>query len=498
MLAMLSVGILTFTFAVRSASADTTVQFSPEIIHQRPGLTFTVNITITNVTDLAGWAIDLSWDPNIIRVTTGDPNGLQPPINGTFYNIYQGPFLKNVRPTSFIVNRVNNAQGKIEFLSARHVNMGEGGSGALATINFTCISVGTTTTQIIESILMDGEEKAIPHEDYEVIDGRVLVSLILIRMDPVSKSVEEGELFNITVHIDNMLEDLGMTGIQFKITWNLSYLNAVSMTEGLFHNVTPPGDESNIWQLLHNVRAGYVEYIYTWLNATRAFEMGYAPISGNHTVATITLNATAIGYTPLEFSLLRIAGLDPEDMELLRLVDYPKKPLPESYSLIESAAIVGDDTTPPNITYVSQYPPEEHVLQEYEVRVNATVTDDLSGVKQVTLNYTNGNGTWVTVDMTILEGSIWRATIPNFPYCTTVTYSIIAEDNFGNIITIEDVGYEYHVVPEFPSTIILFLGMVFTTLAVIIGKKQPKPSQRLIELEQGTEKNKFQHNIWNR
>jgi len=289
MLAMLSVGILTFTFAVRSASADTTVQFSPEIIHQRPGLTFTVNITITNVTDLAGWAIDLSWDPNIIRVTTGDPNGLQPPINGTFYNIYQGPFLKNVRPTSFIVNRVNNAQGKIEFLSARHVYMGEGvsGSGVLATINFTCISVGTTTTQIIESILMDGEEKAIPHEDYEVIDGRVLVSLILIRMDPVSKSVEEGELFNITVHIDNMLEDLGMTGIQFKITWNLSYLNAVSMTEGLFHNVTPPGDESNIWQLLHNVRAGYVEYIYTWLNATRAFEMGYAPISGNHTVATI-------------------------------------------------------------------------------------------------------------------------------------------------------------------------------------------------------------------
>jgi len=93
------------------------------------------------------------------------------------------------------------------------------------------------------------------------------------------------------------------------------------------------------------------------------------------------------------------------------------------------------DTTPPNITDVSQIPLENNVLPEDEVKVNATVTDDLSGVKRVTLNYTNGNGTWFTINMTNPEGNIWNATIPTFPYGTNVTYVILAEDNVGNTVT---------------------------------------------------------------
>ena len=131
------------------------------------------------------------------------------------------------------------------------------------------------------------------------------------------------------------------------------------------------------------------------------------------------------------------------------------------------------DTTSPNISAVSQSPLENNVLPEDEVEVNATVTDDLSGVKQVTLNYTNGNGTWIIVDMTNLEGNIWNATIPAFPYCTNVTYAIIAEDNANNAITTGEMGYEYqyHVIPEFPSFIILPLFMLFTLIAVALAKK---------------------------
>jgi len=133
------------------------------------------------------------------------------------------------------------------------------------------------------------------------------------------------------------------------------------------------------------------------------------------------------------------------------------------------------DTTPPNITDVSQTPPENNVLPTDEVKVNATVTDDLSGVKQVILNYTNGNGTWITAGMTNLEGNIWNATIPSFPYCTNVTYVIMAEDNANNTITTEEVfGYEYqyHVIPEFPSLIILPLFMIATFLAIIVYKRK--------------------------
>lgn len=130
------------------------------------------------------------------------------------------------------------------------------------------------------------------------------------------------------------------------------------------------------------------------------------------------------------------------------------------------------DTTPPNIISVIQAPPQSNVLPEDKVKVNATVTDDLSGVKKVILNYTANNGTWSTVDMINIPGDTWNATIPAFPYGTNVTYTIIAEDNFNNMITSQEMGlkYQYNVIPEFPSFLIPPLFMIATLLVVIICK----------------------------
>jgi len=135
------------------------------------------------------------------------------------------------------------------------------------------------------------------------------------------------------------------------------------------------------------------------------------------------------------------------------------------------------DTKPPNITNVCQFPPKDNVLPDDEVKVNATVTDDVSGVRRVTLfyAYANSSGTWIrTVSMTNLEGNIWNATIPKFPYCTNVTYAITAEDNVGNIITTVEMGYDiqYHVIPEFPSFLILPMFIVATLLVVILYRRK--------------------------
>jgi hypothetical protein len=128
------------------------------------------------------------------------------------------------------------------------------------------------------------------------------------------------------------------------------------------------------------------------------------------------------------------------------------------------------DTHPPNITDVYQFPTKNNVLPEDEVKVYATVTDALSGVKQVVLNYTINNGTWFTINMRNLEGNIYNTTIPQFSYCTNVTYIIIAEDTANNTITTLEMEneYTYHVIPEFPSFIIMPLFMLTTLLAVII------------------------------
>jgi hypothetical protein len=157
------------------------------------------------------------------------------------------------------------------------------------------------------------------------------------------------------------------------------------------------------------------------------------------------------------------------------LKGYAGLPTPALHVLIESAVITSSDTIPPNIGNVSQDPPEDNVLPTDEVKVNATVTDDLSGVKQVILNYTNGNGTWITVGMANLQGSIWNATIPAFPFSTNVTYVIMAEDNANNTITTEEVfgyEYEYNVIPEFPSFLILPLFIIATLLAVTVYRRK--------------------------
>jgi hypothetical protein len=142
------------------------------------------------------------------------------------------------------------------------------------------------------------------------------------------------------------------------------------------------------------------------------------------------------------------------------------------------------DATPPNITNVSQYPLENNVLPENEVKINATVTDVLNGVRKVTLiyAYTNSSGTWIRViHMTNIGGNIWNATIPAFAYGTNVTYVIMAEDNVNNTITTEEMGYDYRyqVIPEFPSTIILPLFTLTTLIATVLLKKKRKTKPQL-------------------
>lgn len=137
------------------------------------------------------------------------------------------------------------------------------------------------------------------------------------------------------------------------------------------------------------------------------------------------------------------------------------------------------DTEPPNITDVCQSPEKDNVLPEDEVKVNATVTDDVSGVKNVALfyAYANRSGIWIAVarNMANIEGNIWTATIPNFPYGTNVTYTISAEDNVGNSITTVEVGYDiqYRIIAEFQSTVSLTLYLAATLIAVMICRKKP-------------------------
>lgn len=135
------------------------------------------------------------------------------------------------------------------------------------------------------------------------------------------------------------------------------------------------------------------------------------------------------------------------------------------------------DTTPPNITQVIQNPAENGVLPSEIVTVNVTVIDNISGVKSATLNYTytNGSATFVElVSMTDVQGNIWNATIPAFAYGTNITYTILAEDNAGNTITTQEMGfnYQYRVTPEYQALFILPLLIMGSLLTVALAKRK--------------------------
>jgi parallel beta-helix repeat protein len=129
------------------------------------------------------------------------------------------------------------------------------------------------------------------------------------------------------------------------------------------------------------------------------------------------------------------------------------------------------DTTPPNITAVSQNPAKGSVTWNDVVTINATVIDLASGVKRVSLAYNNGSF-WTPVNITSISGNTWVANIPTFPQGMNVTYTITVEDNAGNIITSENLGYElgYQVIPEFTLPIMLALFVVVTCLTVAVQK----------------------------
>jgi parallel beta-helix repeat protein len=134
------------------------------------------------------------------------------------------------------------------------------------------------------------------------------------------------------------------------------------------------------------------------------------------------------------------------------------------------------DTTKPDITNLVQDPPT-NILPDTVVKINATVIDATSGIKQVLLNctFTNSTDTWYTVfSMAHLRGDIWNATIRPYPYGTNVTYVIIAEDSAGNTITTEQLGYEYEyqIVPEFPTWTSMLLILIVLTLAIAIYKRR--------------------------
>jgi hypothetical protein len=144
-------------------------------------------------------------------------------------------------------------------------------------------------------------------------DGNACAPVVLVQPDSVT--VKEGDVFNTSVVIENLAVNHGMYGVEFVLTWNKTVLNSLGMNEVLYHTITPQDEWDNIWEIRCTVNntGGYAEYACLWLDSRRAVAGGYCPvngISGNHTLAIVTMKAVGAGSTTLHFSYVKVADMN--------------------------------------------------------------------------------------------------------------------------------------------------------------------------------------------
>jgi len=178
----------------------TTVFVDPSYVtNVSPGETFSINISIADVTDLGGWEFQLFYDSQA--------------LNGTATE--EGTFLSNVRSTIFMEvdfdDDFNETHGRV-WLTCTFLGSGSGasGSGTLAVLTFgvktlghTLLSLPTHLTKLVDSTPMPPGPQPIPHT---TIDGWVATGIVdaaVIDLQLSETEVYGGKSITVAVVVAN-------------------------------------------------------------------------------------------------------------------------------------------------------------------------------------------------------------------------------------------------------------------------------------------------------
>jgi hypothetical protein len=199
----------------------------PEITGLTLGENFTINVSIANVSNLAGWEFRLYFISRVISVIDAQ----------------EGPFLKSITNTIFIkanvTNNYNTTHGFV-YLACALLGSGYGaeGSGTLAAINFTVVGIGETPlclpqneTKLRDSTPMGGQP--IPHT---TLDGLVRVGGIDIAVTNIKhyKSITN----DTNVPIEVTVQNYGNYSATFDVTL---YYNEYEIQTQTVRDLAPGG-----------------------------------------------------------------------------------------------------------------------------------------------------------------------------------------------------------------------------------------------------------------
>lgn len=186
---------------------------------------FTINITVTDVTNLYGWEIKLYYDPLI--------------LNGT--SVSEGQFLKSVGETFFnstLNDNYDATRGRIKaFSTLLGETPGVNGTGVLLTVTFKTRSLGISALDLEDIILADINSNLIPHT---VASGAVQVVRavhdVTIKSVSVSSDVAvNGQIVEIFVTVAN----LGNKTETFIVS---VYYNETAISDQTVYDLVPQAD----------------------------------------------------------------------------------------------------------------------------------------------------------------------------------------------------------------------------------------------------------------
>jgi hypothetical protein len=161
-------GVTLLTWPGNAAAGPAALEVSPSSLTTSLS-TFSLDITVTGVSDLYAFQFDLGFDPTIVAVTSES----------------EGSFLASGGPTLFIPGVIDNVGGTISSTADTLLGPipGVSGSGNLAVIDFQVLSPGTSTINLFNAQMLDSNLNGL---SFTTNNGSVTVSQVAEVPEPGS------------------------------------------------------------------------------------------------------------------------------------------------------------------------------------------------------------------------------------------------------------------------------------------------------------------------
>ena len=255
---------------------------------------FTVYLKGADVTDLAGWQCDITFDPNVLKAD----------------RVNEGNFLKQKGGrTHFRKGTINNQKGRINSLSSTRISEGGAdGEGTLLSVTFTAKAVGETRVALRRFHAGSSAGEVIPSRspDITITVGTPSasdVSDVGFSLSTDTTPVRSGDSFTLRLSAEKVTD---LAGWQTDITFDPNALEAVEVSEGDF--LKTEGVGTFFLRGTIDNTAGKI----TQISAARLS----GGVNGTGTLLSVTFTAKAVGETRVTLSNLHAGDSSTEAIPL--------------------------------------------------------------------------------------------------------------------------------------------------------------------------------------